>query len=190
MSKQKKRRRRGFTLAEMLVATLILAMLSGMAAVGTTSALKSRSQTIIASDARMLGFSAMQLLRNELRYGKDIRQIDTSEDDISNYSEDVKKSIAKNTALLGMSEIYGSYAIIYVNSDGHLAVQNTQKDEGDKNKVYLPLSKGSYAASGLKISKLDITINNQVATVTLAVSRGDTTLWKQVAQVALLNPSA
>lgn len=164
MKQRKRRRRGGFTLVETLVAVLVLAMLASAATVGTASALKSREQAIAASDARMLGAAAMQILRDELRYGKKIQA--------ATYSD------GKQTVILGESLTYGLNATICL-VDGRLVAQGSENS-------YPALSDGSY--NGMKLDDLSITLSDSLATVDLSVvSDAGATLWQETAKVHLLN---
>lgn len=66
------RSRRGFSLTEMLAATVILTLLTSMGAMGVTSALKNRASTIRIADAETLASTAAAALADELRFGQNI----------------------------------------------------------------------------------------------------------------------
>ena len=74
-SKAKKRKlnnKKGFTIAEMLVAILILLMVSSIVATGIPVAREAYEKVVLTSNAEILMSTAISALRNELGTAKDI----------------------------------------------------------------------------------------------------------------------
>lgn len=95
----KARERKGFTLAEALVAVIILLLVSAVVAAGVPAAAKAYENVIIASNAEVIRSTTMAELRNELVTARDI----TNPDD--------------NT-LQFFNEAYGSISEIKLTNDG------------------------------------------------------------------------
>lgn len=62
--------RRGFSLAECLVAMLILTMMSMVACMGITTALQDRAKAITVADAQSVASTAAQAVADQVRYGR------------------------------------------------------------------------------------------------------------------------
>ncbi len=73
MLAQKLRSRRGMTLAELLAALAVFAILSAALAVGVTAAWKVYRKAVVASEARTLQSTLVQALGDELRFAQNIR---------------------------------------------------------------------------------------------------------------------
>ena len=76
----------GFTLAETLLAVIILLLAAGIVATGVPAARNAYEKVVLASNAEVLLSTTMSTLRNELGMAKDIR-IEADEKTISFYSE-------------------------------------------------------------------------------------------------------
>lgn len=70
--KRKLKNRRGFTMAEMLLAILILLMVSAIVATGIPAAKNAYEKVVLASDAELLLSTAVNELRNELGTARDV----------------------------------------------------------------------------------------------------------------------
>lgn len=195
----RKRRRRGFTLAEMLIATLVLGMLSSAAAVGVSGALRSRQQVIAASNARMLGSAAMQILRTELRYA---RKLESSEHDSVESVQKPYLNGGRPTVRIGYSKTYGPDATIYLDNNGMLVLQKLKENDTEAQEQLndpppdLPWALSSHSYNGLKLADLSIELDSTkpIATVNLSVEdeankdEANKVLWHQEIAVRLLNP--
>lgn len=62
--------RGGFSLAECLVALLILSMMSSVACMGITTALQDRAKAIAIADAQSVAATAAQAVGDQIRYGQ------------------------------------------------------------------------------------------------------------------------
>lgn len=62
--------RGGFSLAEMLVAMLILTMMSMVACMGISTALQDRAKAITVADAQTVASTAAQAVADQVRYGR------------------------------------------------------------------------------------------------------------------------
>lgn len=65
--------RRGFSLAEMLVAMAILTMMSMVACMGITTALQDRAKAITVADAQSVASTAAQAVSDQVRYGQIVK---------------------------------------------------------------------------------------------------------------------
>ena len=74
--KNKIRTRKGFTLAEMLIAVLILLMVSGIVAAGIPAAKNAYEGVVVASNADILLSTTISALRNELGTARHIEKAD------------------------------------------------------------------------------------------------------------------
>lgn len=76
--KRKLKNRRGFTMAEMLLAVLILLLVSGLMATGIPAAKNAYEKVVLASDAELLLSTAINELRNELGTARDVNVAGTT----------------------------------------------------------------------------------------------------------------
>lgn len=67
---KKLKSRGGFSLAEMLVAMLILTMMSMVACMGISTAMEDRAKAITVADAQAVASTAAQALGDQIRYGR------------------------------------------------------------------------------------------------------------------------
>lgn len=74
--KKKLNSKKGFSLAEALVAVAILAIFVSMAAVGTSGLFGTGEQMMAVAKAAVLGSDVMQVITNELRYGEEFSFVD------------------------------------------------------------------------------------------------------------------
>ncbi len=140
--KQRKRRARGgFSLAEMLVTLVILALLTSAAGMGVTQALYQRSESIALADAQTVAATAAQVITDELRYG----QIGAVEGD---------------GAIVLSSGVYKMPIAMGLDSQGRLITQGVTTDaSGDavRGKTYALLGEEAYC--NLELSDLTFTVN-------------------------------
>lgn len=147
--------RRGFSLAECLVALLILSMMSAVACMGVTTALQDRAKAIAVADAQTVAATAAQALGDQIRYGQ-----------ISDVGEH---------AIRLTSSTYGSQVTLRL-EDGKLVAEDAS------GKLYHLLGEKAY--SGLTIQELTFThgpdpLDDAVRQVgvTLSVAGESGTLW-------------
>jgi len=114
-AKHKIKSSRAFTMAEALVAMLILLMVSVIVATGIPAAMRAYNNVVLASNAEVLLSTTMTALRNELGMATDIRVLDGKGKVVE--AEDVE------TPLSGVSVIYyneatGSESQIFLKTSG------------------------------------------------------------------------
>lgn len=68
--RRKLKSRGGFSLAEMLIAMLILTMMSMVACMGISTAMQDRAKAITVADAQTVASTAAQALADQVRYGQ------------------------------------------------------------------------------------------------------------------------
>lgn len=158
--------RRGFSLAEMLIAMLILTMMSMVACMGISTAMQDRAKAIAVADAQAVASTVAQTVSDQVRYG----QISAVEDDY----------------ILLTSSTYGSKVKLRL-EEGKLVAEDASGN------CYALLGEKAY--SGLTIKELAFThepdpLDDEVrqVAVTLSVGEGSGTLWSLAWKVAPLNP--
>lgn len=167
---RKSKGRGGFSLAEMLVAVLILSMMSMVACMGITTALQDRARAIIAADAQTVASTAAQAVADQVRYG----QINQVGDDF--------------IVLTGST--YGNRAKLCLDS-GHLVAQNLNASGNPEGTPYALLGEKAYG--GLHISSLGFerapATGDRVDSVTikLSVAEDSGSLWSLEYAVSPMN---
>ena len=156
----KLRSQRGFTLAEVLVAILILLMVTSIVAAGIPAARNAYEKVVLSSNAEVLLSTTITSLRNELGTAKDI------------------KTETGSTRITYYNTTRGSTSQLYVNEDtGKIMLQRYYSDEG--------LSQGSTAeqlleksgSEKLTVSYDEVEYKNGIVTFSnLSVKRDDTPL--------------
>lgn len=140
-TQRKRRARGGFSLAEMLVTLVILALLTSAAAMGVTQALYQRSQSIALADAQTVAATAAQVITDQLRYGR----IGTVEGD---------------GAIVLSSGVYKMPIAMGLDSQGRLITQGVTTDAGGdavRGKTYALLGEEAYC--GLALSDLTFAVD-------------------------------
>ena len=147
--------RGGFSLAECLVALLILSMMSSVACMGIATALEDRAKAIAIADAQSVAATAAQALGDQIRYGQ-ISGVDTEYIELT-------------------SSTYGNQVTLKLD-DGRLVAENAAGTQ-------YPLL-GEKAYSGLTIEGIAFTadpdpLGDEVHAVSLTLSVGGEsgTLW-------------
>lgn len=126
---RKFRCRAAFTLAEMLVAILIMLMVSGIVAAGIPSAQRAYEGTVTASNAEILLSTTISALKGKLSIASSVEQV--SETEISFYNPDTHSDsrIYLNTGGNGSSVGDIMFQGI-VSSDGEPLVPSKAREEG------------------------------------------------------------
>lgn len=176
MARQKLKAKRGFSLAETLVAVLILGLLSSAAALGVSQALWQRNKSIALADAQTVASTAAQMVTDQLRYGQ-VAQGESGGETI-------------------MLRVDQSVARISLNAEGHLFVQPLKRnDDGDwvdGGSGYKPLEEKAYCDLHLSQLKFELHENGgqvESVDVTVGVAQSDETeLWSLDVSVSPVNP--
>lgn len=116
--------RGGFSLAELLVAMLILTMMSMVACMGISTALQDRAKAITVADAQTVASTAAQAVADQVRYGR-ITDIGTDYIELtsSTYGSKVKLCL-DGGRLVARNASGASYALL-----GEKAYSNLTVDE-------------------------------------------------------------
>ncbi len=163
---QKLKSRGGFSLAEMLVALLILSMMSSVACMGVTTALQDRAKAITVANAQTVASTAASAVADQVRYGRLVK--------------------VDSDAIELESSAYGRVRLEL--DGGQLVARSTTGGT-----AYQLLGEKAYG--GLALNKLEFTHTmdgEKVSTVQVALSvaeAGSTeALWSLDYEVAPLNP--
>lgn len=117
MNKKKRNSRAGFTLAETLMAVLILLLVSGIVAAGIPAAKNAYEKVVLASNAEVMLTTAESALRDELGTAWNVQQVSSS-DSITYFSAD--------TGMRSKLEMVGD-------SDGQKDLTITEYQSADEN---------------------------------------------------------
>lgn len=216
----KKRLKKGFTLAEALVAVAILVIFISMVAVGTSGMFGSGEQMMAVSKAAVLGSDVMQVITNELRYGENFTVGGVS----MNEEFTAEPSKAAVTELVFSSATYGEGCTLKLSAGGETVEMGTtpsggsvtlkkgnlilQKsmatgEETSTTRTYIPISTAAY--DEVFVSTLTFSCNYravkqekttvyyfQSILVTVGISGGmqDSPLWTQSVTISPLVNSA
>lgn len=176
-ARRKPRARGGFSLAETLVAILVLSFLSSAAALGVSQALLQRNKSIALADAQTVASTAAQIVTHQLRYGR-------------------VASVESDGAIVLASGVYQTPVCLSLDGEGHLTTQGvTATAEGDlsRGRAYALLGEDAYC--GLCLSELHFDIHEsggqvQSVDVRLAVAKpgGTEDLWTLEFSVTPMDP--
>lgn len=173
---RKLKTRKGFSLAETLVAVVILGLLSSAAAMGVSQALWQRNRSVALADAQTVASTAAQIVTDQLRYGRVV-------------------GVESDGAMVLASGVYGTPVCITLDEDGYLITQGVTKGSSglSRGRAYALLGPDAYC--GLCLSKLEFSLDQSGdevngVDVSLAVSRPEETdsLWELEFSVAPINP--
>ena len=167
-------RTKGFTLAEVLIATAILAVFASMAIFGTSALLGSDLKMMSVSKAAVLGSDALKVIANEIRFGKDFE--------------------LSNGTIKYNSTSYGDNCTIQLNAEGQLTIVQTPRvPSGDSSsKTFLPIGSAAYDEVRISSVVFDVKVSEkdksrQIISCTLSVtSDGTNTLWQETLTVVPL----
>lgn len=185
-------RKKGFTLAEMLIAVLLLGFVTLMAGVMTSAVLDTTVTMEEVAQAEVLGNEALENIQSEIRFGTNVT--------LKNGSVTYNRNMTPNG---GNTIIYREGCTIALNDDeGMLVIKYKDDDGNDKTDT---LFGGASYGKNLKITELTFqsgtlseTVNNTeagsgddvdktVLTVTIKISFGDDVIWSGSASVKPLN---
>lgn len=139
--RKKLKKQDGFTLVEMIAATLVLALLGMMLNTGVAVARTSYQQVTTESETQLLLSTVSNLLYNELRYARDV--VTDGSDQLERYT----------------SVSFGRNTVLSLPSTGQIMANNKRM-----------LATGAYGNGSYKISSLNITFIDGVFNVELAIS--------------------
>lgn len=159
---KKLKRKNGFSLVEMLLAVLILALLSTAATVATTTVLSTSGKTKGVARAEILGSEVLNVVVNEMRFCGNVK-------------------FDENGKLIDFSSAsYGEQTTIFVDN-GKLFIRSAGVTE-----PYSPI--GSTMYDGLSIKTLSLTKNGTNGLdVSVTISDGTSDVYTGSSSVALLN---
>lgn len=169
--------KRGFTLAEMLIAALLLGFVTVMAAVMTSAVLNNTVIVKEVAQAEILGSEALDNIQAELRYALDV---DVDEDGTVRFGHDKANP----------------YCSLALNNEGKIFLQiNDQIIDGSGKKSYKLVSESELfegvSYGNLKITKLTFEKGKDKAAgsvkATVSVSYGDKVLWQGSVSVRPIN---
>lgn len=184
-------RKKGFTLAEMLIAVLLLGFVTLMAGVMTSAVLDTTVTMEEVAQAEVLGNEALENIQSELRFGTNV----TLKDKKVTYDRNM-------TPNGGNTIIYRKGCTIDLNEEGMLVIKYKEKDETEEKTD--TLFGGASYGKNLKITTLEfksgkmsetvnntgegaVTVDKNVLTVTIKISFGDDVIWSGSASVKPLN---
>ena len=187
-TKRKLHINKGFTLAETLLAVLILLLVSTIVAAGIPAAKSAYENVVLASNAEVLLSTTISALRNELGTSE---IIDTpSASFVINYSDEGSdESVIASNAILFYNENRGSFSAIFKDSSDNNAIQSARyigydpvrkeisSDKRVNSKPERLISKAA-ATNDLYVTYDSVTYNKETRIVTfsnLSVNHGETT---------------
>lgn len=168
----KKRRKSGFTLAEVLIATAILAIFVSMAIVGTSALFGTGEQMMTVSKAAVLGSDLMKAVTNEVRFGENFTL------------EEGTNTLKYN------STTYGEGCEFKVGDDGMLTIVQTSNsmnafgETKSDSKEFFPIGSAAYDEVRIKDITFAISTENkqkqQFITCTLSLTmNGSDSVWEK-----------
>ncbi len=160
--------KRGFTLAEMLIAVILLGIVSLMATVMTSAVLNTTVTMKEVAQAEILGGAALDNIQSELRFAQNVRLAKEDDNDIVTFNHD----LANKDCQMKLK-------------DGKIILQIKQPDGPDQEAelfVGVSYDNGNLKISGLKFKKVGESVE---ATVT--VSFNDHKLWQGSVSVRPIN---
>ena len=161
MNKQGRRRKlrekSGYTLAEALVAILLISLLSMSIATGVAFGVKQYSYAVSRSEARVLCSTLENIVRDELRNAS---TISIGSADAAGLASVTGYGISRNFTPSGATSLSSFIATEASNGFGYLAVKTNAKDPSsgeEKTETLLLLSKAAYSHKAQKLTaKVDV----------------------------------
>ncbi len=122
MKKRKVHRESGFTLAETLLATLILLMVSAIVATGVPVAKNAYEKVVLASNADVLLSTTISSLRNELGSAQDVEKVESESGTSESGEEGSTEEGEAGTILTYYNATRGASSKLYVDSTDHQGI--------------------------------------------------------------------
>lgn len=177
----KLKRKNGFTLAEMLIAVMLLGFVSLMAGVMTSAVLDTTVTMQEVAQAEILGNEALENIQNELRFGTNV----TLKEGNVTYGRNMTQS--------GGNTTYRD-SCTFALENGMIVITFPDPDDETKTKSE-PLFGGTTYGKNLTISELKFAISKDsegeedktVLTFSVTVSFRNKTIWNGSASVKPLN---
>lgn len=161
---KKLRNKKGFSLVEMLLATLLLAILSSIAMVTTSVIFGTGTDMKVIAKAEVLGSEVLNVIKNEMRF---CEKLDVSDDGKISFS----------------SVSYGANTSISLETDGRMYFTS---DGLGKDVKFYPI--GNTVYDEVKIKDLTFTKNGSGVDVTVKItSDGTNEIYSSTIAVSMLN---
>lgn len=174
---RKLKSKKGFTLAEALIAVAILAIFVSMAAVGTSALFGTGEEMMAVSKAAVLGSDVLGAVTNEIRFGVNFK---TNTDGTLTYT----------------SSSYGEGCTIKIDEKGYegqfviVQTASTADEEGNlisHTNLFLPVGSAAYDEVWIKALTFTIQEDSDTVEVKIAIKEGDEkVLWEQTAHITPL----
>ncbi len=175
--KKRIRKKGGFTLAEALIATAILALFVSMAIVGTSGLFGTGEEMMAVSKAAVLGSDVMKVITNELRFGE-------------SFKFETKDATSDKTISYD-STTYGENCTMFV-EDGQLKISSKSVFDETSVTPYAPISTAAYDEVHIKDIIFEVKnilsssgkVKRQNITCTISItSDGTSELWKKAVTI-------
>lgn len=187
---KRNRIRRGFTLAEMLIAVLLLGFVSAMVAVMTTAILSSTNAMAETAQAEVLGSEILENLARELRFGHQISVLkETENEDGTLKTEEVDEGQegVRVTYLRSADDEHTRYTLyLGTEEDGHpgkIVAQYYEKGFESRDLLFGGVSYGE----NLSVSALTFKKEESKVTISIQIVYGENELYNGNISVAPLN---
>lgn len=176
------RRKKGFTLAEVLIAVAILAIFCSMAAVGTTALFGTGEKISAVSKAAVLGSDVMEVLTNEVRFGE---EFDVKDGKLT-YNSSTYGDHCTVTIGSGTYEVYDSSGNT-VQKELNKQLVIMQGAKGTSQKSFVPIGTAAYG-DNVFINSLNFTVEkDKSVTITVSITSNDGgDLWNHSATIVPL----
>lgn len=173
---KKFRLRRGFTLAELLIAVMLLGFVSLMVSAMTSAILSTTASMQEVPQAEILGNEALENIQGELRLGKEIevKAGDATDGTDSGYAKFLRQSTNMRCTI--------------ALRDGKVVINKQPNKTGEEKEETEELFDGS-AYGNLKVSKLSFSFDSTEGTigVSVEISYGVNVVWSGSVSVRPLN---
>lgn len=196
----KKLSKRGFTLAEMLIAVLLLALVSLMTTIMTSVILTTTADMQEIAQAEILGNEALENLQRVIRFAQNIEFVNVDGEEETYFKYDVDESNKNYTVMISNGNAIGEGATIPkgmimltqltpVKGEGSSEMKYIfETDRHNDNKLIgTPLFGGASYGENLTIGNLSFMRYGNKVTVSVEVNYGDKTLWSGSVSVRPIN---